>query len=219
MKSFLRKNRSINPKLNLDPSRELVGYLVRHGELTIGSNKWDGWGNYTLSAEGQESADKAGQWLSFEKIGRVISSDIPRAVETAQAIMNACDVACPFLACDPNLRPRMVADFTGKEKTPERVAEFKKYIENPDLVIPGGESGTQLNQRVQVIYQYLATPYDAKPTVLAIHNSVIKSLLNIDEVGEIVDPGGIIAAYMNEKGCIEFEVVLGAAKPTSSEVS
>jgi broad specificity phosphatase PhoE len=204
--------------LNLDPSREIIGYLVRHGELKK-MNIWDGWGDFDLSETGRESAEKAAQWLSFEKIGRVISSDIPRAVETAQCIMDTCDVACPFMSCDPNLRPRMVADFTGKEKTPERVAEFKKYIEDPDLVIPGGESGTQLNQRVQVIYQYLATPYKALPTVCAIHNSVIKSLLGIDEVGEIVDPGGIIAVYMDEKGAISFEVVMGAAAPTSSEVS
>jgi len=204
--------------LNLDPSRTLIGYIVRHGEITQ-PNVWDGWGDFQLSDTGRESAEKAAQWLSFEKIGRVVSSDIPRAAETAQCIMDTCNVACPFVTYDPNLRPRMVADYTGKEKTPERVEEFKKYIENPDLVIPGGESGTQLNLRVQVIYQYLATPYAALPTVMTMHNSVIKALLGIDEVGEIVDPGGIVAAYMDEKGNIEFEVAMGAAAPTSSEVS
>jgi broad specificity phosphatase PhoE len=204
--------------LNLDPSREIIGYLVRHGELKK-MNIWDGWGDFDLSETGRESAEKAAQWLSFEKIGRVISSDIPRAIETAQAIMDACNVACPFLACDPNLRPRMVADFTGKEKTPARVAEFKKYIENPDLVIPGGESGTQLNQRIQVIFQYLAAPYEALPTVVSTHNSVIKSLLGVEEVGEVVEPGGIIAVYLDEKGNISFEVVLGAVTTNSSEVS
>ena len=198
---------------NSDPSRELIGWLIRHGELTIGAQRWDGWGNYELSAEGRASAEKAAQWLSFEKIGRVISSDLPRTIETAQCIMDACDVACPFLMTDPNLRPRMVAAFTGQEKTPERLAEFKKYIDNPDLVIPGGESGTQLNQRIQVAPQYLASPYDAKPTALVVHNSVIKSLLGIDSVKHAVAPGGIIAVYLNAVGNWEFEVVLGAVEP------
>ena len=29
---------------NMDPTRELIGYLVRHGEL-VNMNVWDGWGN------------------------------------------------------------------------------------------------------------------------------------------------------------------------------
>ena len=198
--------------LNLDPSRELLGFLVRHGELTIGAQRWDGWGSFELSEEGRQSAEKAAQWLSFNQIGRVISSDLPRTIETAQCIMDCCDVSCPFMMTDPNLRPRMVASFTGQEKTPERLAEFQKYIDNPDLVIPGGESGTQLNQRIQVIPQYLASPYNARPTVLVMHNSVIKSLLGIDSVKHAVAPGGIIAVYLTAAGEFEFEVVLGAVE-------
>lgn len=199
--------------LNLNPNHELIGYLVRHGELK-NMQIWDSWGDYDLSEEGRQSAEKAAQWLSFEKIGRVISSDLPRTIQTAEIIMTACDVACPMLSCDPNLRPWMVGDeFTGKEKTPERVASFKKYIVDPTLVIPGGESRNQLNLRIQVIWQYLATPYDAKPSIIAIHNSVIKSLMGLDDIADAVAPGGVIAVYMDEKGEISFEVVLGAVTP------
>jgi hypothetical protein len=93
------------------------------------------------------------------------------------------------------------------------MVEFKQYIDNPDLVIPGGESGTQLNQRIQIVWSYLATPYDAKPTVIVIHNSVIKSLLGIDSVKHAVAPGGLIAVYMTPDGLFDFEVVLGAVTP------
>jgi hypothetical protein len=48
---------------------------------------------------------------------------------------------------------------------------------------------------------------------------VIKSLLGVEEVGEVVEPGGIIAVYLDEKGNISFEVVLGAVTTNSSEVS
>lgn len=194
--------------INLDPSRCIIGYLVRHGELEKMSI-WDGWGDYKLSEKGEESARKAAQWLSYERIGRVISSDVPRTLQTAQFITEVCNVSCPFTASDPNLRPWMVAEFTGKEKTPERVKEFKKYIDDPDLVIPGGESRNQLNLRIQVIAQYLASPYNALPTVLVIHNSVIKSLMGIDDIKDAVAPGGIIAVYTNDKGECDFEVVLG----------
>ena len=125
--------------INLDPSRCLIGFLVRHGELTDMS-RWDGWADYDLNEDGRQQAEAAARWLSFEKIGRVVSSDVPRTIHTAEYLMDTGAVECPFMACDPNLRPWMVADFTGKEKTPERLAAFEKYLDNPDLVIPDGES-------------------------------------------------------------------------------
>ena len=200
--------------INLTPEKTLLGFLVRHGELNR-ANIWDSWGNYRLSDEGIQSVEKAAQWLSFNKIGRVISSDVPRAVETAQIIVNACNVACPFDHTDPNLRPWMVAGFTGKTKTPELVEKFKYYLEHPDIPIPDGESLDQLDLRVQVISQYLCSPYDGLPTVLAIHNSVIKAFMGLDDVKEVCDPGGVVCVYMTEKGEFEFDIVLGAiADPT-----
>ena len=193
---------------NMDPSLELIGYLIRHGELT-NMHVWDGWSGMELSEEGKRQAEAAARWLSFERIGRVISSDVPRTISTAQYLMETGAVECPFMGCDPNLRPWMVADFTGKEKTPERIAEFKKYIDDPSLVIPGGESHDQLNDRVQVVFQYLATPYNKLPTALFMHNSVIKCILGLHDVKDAVDPGGVIAAYMDPKGAISFRVVLG----------
>lgn len=194
--------------VNLDPSRELLGYLVRHGELK-NMNIWDGWADYQLSDKGRESAESAARWLSFVPLGRLISSDVARTIETSSYIEQSCHLACPFVGFDPNLRPWMVAGFTGKEKTPERVAEFKKYIENPDLVIPGGESRKQLNIRIQVIFEYLTSPYDAKPTVIVCHNSVIKSLMGIDDIADAVAPGGIVSVWMNDKCEIDFQVELG----------
>jgi len=194
--------------LNMTPSRERIGYLIRHGELK-NMHVWDGWGDFELSEEGKFQAEKAAQWLSFERLGRAISSDIPRTIQTAQYTLDTGCISCPFLYTDPNLRPWMVADYTGQEKTPERIASFQKYMDDPALVIPGGESQDQLNDRIQVIFQYLATPYDAKPTAFFIHNSVIKSLLQKMHIKQAVAPGGIIAIDMDEKGEMYFEVVLG----------
>ena len=150
--------KSARPPINLTPFRELIGYIIRHGEL-CNMRIFDGWGNFDLSEEGKQQAEKAAQWLSFERIGRVVSSDLPRAMHTAEYLMDSGCVECPYLSTEPNIRPRKVGDFTGKEKTPARVAEFQKYIDNPNLVIPDGESGDQLHDRVQTIFQYLCAPY------------------------------------------------------------
>lgn len=197
---------------NMDPSLECVGYLIRHGELT-NMHVWDGWGNLSLSEEGRQQAESAARWLSFERIGRVISSDVPRTIETAQYLMDTGCVSCPFMGTDPNLRPWMVAGFTGKEKTPGRIAEFQKYLDNPELVIPGGESHAQLEERVQVIFPLLATPYNCLPSAFFIHNSVIKAVMGIPNVKEACSPGGVIAVYMDPKGTLSFEVVLGRVEP------
>jgi broad specificity phosphatase PhoE len=172
-------------------------------------NCWDGWSGLTLSEKGREQAEKAAQWLSFEKIGRAVCSDLPRTVETAQCLMDTGAVLCPYLSCDPNLRPRKVGAFTGKEKTPERLAEFQKYLDDPSLQIPDGESQDQLTERVQIVYQYLMAPYEALPTACFLHNSVLKSLMGLQGEKEAVTPGGIVGVYMDEKGEISFEIKLG----------
>jgi broad specificity phosphatase PhoE len=198
--------------INLDPSLELIGFLCRHGEL-VNMKIWDSWGNYELSEEGRQQSEAAARWLSFERIGRVVSSDVPRTMQTAQYLMDSGAVACPFMACDPNLRPWLLPGFQGKEKTPERIAEFKKYIDDPDLVVPDGESRNQLHTRVQVIFQYLCAPYDGLPTACFIHNSVIKSLMGIDDIADAVQPGGIVGVYLDPKGAMSFKVLLGAVAP------
>jgi len=198
---------------NIDPSRECVGWLIRHGELDRMSI-WDSWGSYTLSEKGCEQAEAAARWLSYERIGRVIASDMPRSLQTAEYLMATGVVECPFLATDPNLRPWFVGDeFTGKEKTPERIKSFMKYVEDPSLVIPGGESRNQLDQRVQVAFTYLSTPYKALPTAIFIHNSTIKAIMGIDAVKDAVMPGGVIACYLDEKGEMSFEVKIGEISP------
>ena len=197
----------------MDPTRTLLGYLVRHGELP-NMNIWDSWGGYDLSAEGRQQAEAAARWLSFGSIGRVVSSDLPRSMHTAQCLMDTGAVDCPYMACEPNLRPWFLADeFTGKEKTPERIASFQKYLDDTSLVIPGGESHDQFRDRVQIVYQYLATPYNSKPTAIFVHNSVIKAVMGVSDVKDAVATGGIVAVYMDEKSEISFEVVLGQVEP------
>jgi broad specificity phosphatase PhoE len=198
-------------EFTLDPSRTLIGYLVRHGELNI-KDRWDGWGNFVLSAEGRESIEKTAQWLSFERLGRLITSDLPRAYQSAEIIMSCCDFSCPFMGTDPNLRAWAIGKFTGKKKTDEARAEFQYYRDNPSICVPEGESWLDMQERIKVIYQYLCVPYNGLPTVCVIHNSVLKGILDLDEKGDVVEPGGIVAVYLNAEGKIEYDVVLGATK-------
>jgi len=194
--------------INMDPARTCVGFLVRHGELRV-TGVWDGWTSLTLSEKGIQSLEKTAQWLSFQRIGRIIASDLPRAVQSADIIMNNCNVACPYILFEPNIRSWAIGQFSGKEKTPERKEDFRRYIKDPSLVIPDGESHEQLEDRVKVIDQYLASPYEGLVTVCVLHNSSIKARMGINHPGDVVSPGGIISVFLNEKGEFEYEVSLG----------
>jgi len=193
---------------NLDPNLECVGWLVRHGELS-NMTVWDSWGNLGLSDEGRQQAEKAAQWLSFERIGRVICSDVPRSIESAEFLMDTGAVLCPYLGSDPNLRPWYVSDFSGKEKSPENLAKFKPYTDDPSLQIPGGESRNQSGERIQVAWQYFMSPYKGLPTVLYVHNSVIKALMGLDEIKYAVSPGGVVAVLINSRGEFSFQIMVG----------
>lgn len=204
-------------KIKMDPTKELCGYLVRHGELRISEDKWDGWGPYRLSEKGRESAEKAGQWLSMDRIGRIVSSDLPRALETAEIIQSCVNCACPQITTEPGIRAMAIGDFTGKDKTDERKKLFKWYRNHPDIPIPGGQSVNDHKAQVKVAFQYLATPYCALPTVIVTHNSVLKSLMGIDMRGDVVFPGGIIGVFMTESGGFEFDILLGEADGAPEE--
>lgn len=190
------------------PDRVKLGYLVRHGELTV-KDRWDGWGNYNLSPEGIQSAEQAAHWFSFDRIGRIIASDLPRTLHTAEIIMQVISPACPFLSTNPNLRPLNVGAFTGREKTDEAIKEFQWYKDHPDVPFPEGESVNQAKLRVEnEIPVLLAAPYDGLPTIIVTHSSVIRLLMNEPD-SEVVAPGGVIAVYMLADGSLEYVIVMG----------
>ena len=175
------------------------------------------------------AAERLGYWLQFEGIGRVVCSDFDRAVHTAEIIMQIANPKNPFLGTDANLRPWHVGEFAGEEKTPERVALLRTYINSPDSVIPNGESLNQFRDRNNaVIFQYLAVPYDGRPTVVVAHTSNIVSAMRYvaevnnekyEEVDDIVGPGGLVAVYCNSAGRIDIVPVLGVEYTNTPEAS
>ena len=219
-------------EINFDPSRTLIGYIARHGETELNAaNCWRGWENPPLAPEGLEAAEKLGHWLSFEypRIGRVICSDFTRAVQTAEIILQSCNPECPYLSTDPNLRPWNIPPFAGKEKTPERKAQLQHYIDNPREVVPEGESLEQFRDRNAIIFQYLAVPFDGRPTLIVAHTSnfvgaarylaEVGAEKHYEEMDDIVGPGGLAAVYCDSRGRIDLVPVLGVEYTSTPEAS
>lgn len=66
-----------------------IAYIVRHGETDSNAeNLFRGWSNPALNEDGVRACQAIANYFSYERIGRVISSDLDRALQTAQAILD-----------------------------------------------------------------------------------------------------------------------------------
>ena len=66
-------------------------YVVRHGESETNlAKRWTGWMDVSLTGKGREDAKKAGDFLKNIEFDRVLSSDLRRAVQTAETALPGC---------------------------------------------------------------------------------------------------------------------------------
>jgi broad specificity phosphatase PhoE len=206
-----------------NPWSQPAAYIVRHGETELNAqNCFRGWENPILNESGMKAAEEIANYFSYERIGRVVCSDLDRAQQTAEYIMNTGAAACPYLSPDFNLRPWNIAAFAGCEKTPALEKKLDYYIQRPDLKIPDGESLFDFQNRQESLLSYIANPYEGLPTVIVTHTSNLTYLAEMidkdngldpsrdPEVHDIVEPGGIVAVYMDTNGKMALQPRLGA---------
>jgi broad specificity phosphatase PhoE len=199
-----------------------AAYIVRHGETELNAtNCFRGWENPSLNDEGIRAAEEIANYFSYERIGRVVCSDLDRASQTAEYIVNSGTILCPYLSPDFNLRPWGIAGFAGKEKTEALQKRLNFYIENPSIKIPDGESLKDFQDRQESLVHYIVNPYEGLPTVIVTHTSNLTYLAEaVDrdngldasrdpEVHDIVEPGGIVAVYLDTNGKMKLEPRLG----------
>jgi probable phosphoglycerate mutase len=148
----------------------LTFYLVRHGQthgnidhLVIGC------ADSPLTTQGIGDAKSVGRNLRLVKFDHVYSSDLPRAVTTAQIIMEQLPTPRPQLSLAKELRELDVGKYTLLRQA-DAAEEFASYKQNINVPIPGGESYTQLQARLVVFINRIE---EARPnaTVLFVSHS------------------------------------------------
>src|SRR5215467_7010404 len=124
-------------------------YLVRHGATKL-NNQTDmsqdrirAWSDIPLSPEGREHAKEVAESLKGKGIRVIISSDLGRAVETADIIGKAIGVKPVYTQ---KLRPWDLGELTGKT-TEEAIPIIKQYIKDGDKPVPKGESFDSFKHR------------------------------------------------------------------------
>lgn len=132
--------------------------LLRHGQSTWNAEgRWQGWADPPLSAAGEEQARHAAVALRDGGFDRIVSSDLARAVRTAEVM--AAELGLADVERHPGLRERDVGEWSGcttaeiEARWPGQLQAWREgHLERP----PGGESKPDLTQRVMAAVAALA---------------------------------------------------------------
>jgi probable phosphoglycerate mutase len=152
--------------------------VLRHGETAWNAEgRIQGHLDSPLNEEGLAQALLVGDRLARESFAQLYSSDLGRALQTAQPIAD--HSGRPVFA-DTRLRERNLGLFQGhtgaqcERRWPKHYARFRSR--DPDHVVPGGESARQLYERVSDMFTALAREHAGKRLVVVTHGGVLDAL-------------------------------------------
>jgi len=148
-------------------------YFLRHGlddERFIG-----GWSDEGLIWRGKEQVKEAILFLKEHPIhfDRIYTSDLPRALETAQMVQNEFDV--PVIP-DERLREQNKGDFNGMFLLRANFKyQYREFLQNltVDTVYPNGESLKSFWERIASSLPYFLEQEDA---LIVTHRGIINYL-------------------------------------------
>lgn len=155
--------------------------LIRHGETAWNAvRRLQGHTDIPLNDEGERQAEALARSLAGEKLDAIISSDLARAMQTAQAVA-ARHPQVP-LHTDAGLRERGYGVFEGllyteiAERYPIEFAEWQ--ARDVESVMPAGErvaeSFRQFNERCVAAFSYWANRCPGQTIALIAHGGVLE---------------------------------------------
>ena len=145
--------------------------LVRHGETALNISRVLQPADTPLSANGLAQARAVAQRLAGEAIAAILSSDLPRALVTAQAIGAACGLP---VSTTPLLHERNFGDLRGQPYD-----DLGYDVMTAAAAPPGGESMADFEARVALAFDLIVHTRQAlsAPLVVVTHGLVIRALL------------------------------------------
>lgn len=153
--------------------------LIRHGKTDWNElEKCQGSSDVPLNANGIVQAEKLAESLKDEKLDYIYSSDLSRARLTAEKIAGFHNLE---INIDSGFREMDQGDFEGLEfkLIREKYGHvLKEWRTNPEtLIIPGGESLTEVQNRAYGSVMKLLENHYSKTVLVVSHNLTIVTLL------------------------------------------
>jgi broad specificity phosphatase PhoE len=193
--------------------------MVRHGHTGFNKTSGEkirGWLPIALNRVGMEDAIRVADCvknLKLDGIDCVYTSDLPRAVQTAQEIASTLGIEIEPIK---DLRDWNVGKFTGTNVS-DSLTAIQGYMKNFNKPIPSGESYKEFYNRA---IGFLKKNVEKNSTTLAVSHNRILTLLNALCVNDgkypdntilknkgPVNPGGILIVHpdwsttkINDKG-------------------
>ena len=153
--------------------------VIRHGETDWNATgRQQGHMDVPLNERGQAQSRAIAQRLASVSFGALYSSDLARAMQTAEAVAQRTKHSLRF---DARLRERDLGVFEGLTK-PEIALQFPLEYESYengglDYAIPSGESIRQRFERSVACLDELANAHQGEKIVVVTHGGVLNGLL------------------------------------------
>jgi broad specificity phosphatase PhoE/GNAT superfamily N-acetyltransferase len=156
-----------NPDIQYQPKT----YIVRHGSTEMNADdtskdKIRGFLNIPLSDKGKKEASALAEGLTGSGITTIITSDLKRAKQTADAIAKTTDAK---VVEEPGLRPWHFGPTIEGKPTDDMLPVIKNLVEHPDEVPKGGESFNTFKDRFIGAFHEAQDKYPDETTALVTH--------------------------------------------------
>ena len=155
-------------------------YAVRHGETQWNrAGKMQGWHDSPLTELGLAQARAVANGIDGRQVEVIYSSDLKRAVDTANIIAQKLDVQVNI---DPRLRERNMGEMEGLthemygEIAPDQLKQYLTF--DPQWPIPGGESLIQRSERCISAANDICSKHPGQTILFVAHGGVLSSFFH-----------------------------------------
>lgn len=196
----------------------VVVYVARHGQTFLNAaSKFRGNKNPDIDKTGIAQAHTLAKLFENIDVCAIVCSDKLRATHTAEIIAAKKGMG---VHATPSLRALDVGQFSGLDRNKENTDALEGYIQNPEVLIPGGESLANFQRRIRpCIDEAVQYAEEAgKPVLIIGHSSIVhevSSFLHNNHKQGLVEPGGVVALYVRD-GKLTSEPIF---KPVPGEPS
>lgn len=198
-----------------------LAWFVRHGTTVLNeAHIFRGNTDHPLDKKGFKDAHELAFYLEPEDICAVFSSDKTRAMQTAKIIA---DRKKMDFSPHPELRPWNIGEFGGLIKSTANKKALQYYVNNPSVIVPGGESLAEFRDRIRPpLLEAIQMGHDVgRPSLTIVHSSVLHELgemLHEDPEAAHVKPGGAVCVHKEDGGLVVCPVFKPDKKATSQNV-
>ena len=162
-------------------------YVIRHGESeTNKAHRWTGWLDVSLTEKGKQDALFARSILENVKFDKIYTSDLRRAIQTAEIALPGCGYETT-----PLIREMNVGNIAGKSSD-ALTPEMRRRIPEEGYAHLGGESQEQFGSRIREFMASLEA-LDCENVAVFSHAGCLKRMLS-EVVGTMLPGKNVLCA-------------------------